>query len=67
MGDDIDLLAGSWRTLGDESGERVARFVIQGRDPVVLRATRPFTHMLGGDYFLVPGMHGLRVLAEERG
>jgi Dyp-type peroxidase family len=67
LGGDIDLLAGSWRTLGDEPDERVARFVIQGRDPVVLRATRPFTHMLGGDYFLVPGMHGLRVLAEERG
>ena len=67
LGRDIDLLAGSWPTPGDEQSERAARFVIQGRDPVVLRATQPFTHMLGGDYFLVPGMHGLRVLAEEGG
>jgi hypothetical protein len=39
------------------------RFVIQGTDPVILSVPRPFTRLLGGDYFLMPGMEGLEQLA----
>jgi len=59
LGDDIDLVAGSWR-----EGATHQPFVIQGPQPVVIRATKPLATLRGGDYFLMPGMDGLRLLAE---
>jgi hypothetical protein len=63
LGNDIDLIAGSLPPDGPT--ERAVRFVIQGTDPVVLRAPGPFARLLGGDYFLMPGMGGVRALARE--
>jgi deferrochelatase/peroxidase EfeB len=61
LGNDVDLIAGSLPPDGPT--ERAVRFVIQGTDPVVLRAPGPFARLLGGDYFLMPGMAGVRALA----
>jgi deferrochelatase/peroxidase EfeB len=57
LGTDRDLFAGSPRT--DGTGEQ---FIVQGRDPQILHVERPLARLEGGEYFLVPGMDGLRVL-----
>jgi deferrochelatase/peroxidase EfeB len=64
LGRDVDLLAGSWPEP-DEQGRRAGAgsFVIQGTHPVFLRAEAPLTEMQGGDYFLMPGVDGVRTLA----
>lgn len=63
LGRDIDLIAGSPPRTNEAAGERELRFVIQGTDPVVLPAKVPFARLMGGDYFLMPGMGGLNELA----
>jgi deferrochelatase/peroxidase EfeB len=63
LGGDVDLIAGSSPQSNEGSGEQAVRFVIQGTDPVILSVPRPFTRLLGGDYFLMPGMEGLEQLA----
>jgi deferrochelatase/peroxidase EfeB len=60
QGADVDLVAGSW----PEHGGPVS-FVIQGDPPVVVRARKPIATLRGGGYFLLPGMEGLRRLAEK--
>jgi hypothetical protein len=62
LGADIDLIAGSWPEP-DEHGRREAGSVIQGTHPVLFRAQDPLTELQGGDYFLMPGMDGLRALS----
>jgi deferrochelatase/peroxidase EfeB len=64
QGRDIDLVAGSWPEP-DEGGRRAGAgsFVIQGPHPIVLHAPT-LTKLQGGDYFLMPGVDGLRTLAE---
>lgn len=60
LGDDIDLVAGS-----RSEGATDLPFVVQGPRPVVIRAPRPFARFVGGAYFLMPGIEGLRLLATE--
>jgi deferrochelatase/peroxidase EfeB len=60
LGDDIDLVAGS-----RPKGATELPFVVQGPRPVVIRAPGPLAKFEGGDYFLMPGMEGLRRLAKE--
>jgi hypothetical protein len=62
LGDDIDLVAGS-----DPKRAEPLPFVIQGTRPVVIRAPGPIARFEGGDYFLMPGMEGLRLLEDEPG
>lgn len=56
--DDVDLVAGAWPPR-----RTTAPFVIQGPEPVTVDAPRPFVELRGGDYFLLPGMEGLRTLS----
>jgi deferrochelatase/peroxidase EfeB len=64
LGGHIDLLAGSWPEPGEPERRAAAgSVVIQGTHPVVYRAPGPVTELLGGDYFLMPGVDGLRALA----
>jgi hypothetical protein len=63
LGGDIDLIAGSLPETTEDPREQVVRFVIQGSDPVIVRAPGPFAQLVGGDYFLMPGIEGIRRLA----
>ena len=42
------------------------RFVVQGTHPFVVTWDRPFSELIGGDYFLFPGLAGLKRLAGAR-
>ena len=53
-GDDRDPL------LGAPGGS--GRFVLPGREPVVLDGVRSFVTTRGGEYFLLPGLTALRAL-----
>jgi deferrochelatase/peroxidase EfeB len=57
LGTDRDIFAGSPRT--DGTGEE---FIVQGLEPRIVRVERPLAELQGGEYFLMPGMDGLRVL-----
>jgi Dyp-type peroxidase family len=63
LGSEADLLLGS--------GEGAARMTIQGTPPVFLRRSAgepggmaPFVSTRGGEYFYLPGIEGLRTLAQ---
>jgi Dyp-type peroxidase family len=64
LGGDVDLIAGSPPRRADGSEEPEVHFVIQGTEPVLVRAPRPFAQLEGGEYFLMPGIDGVRWLAE---
>jgi deferrochelatase/peroxidase EfeB len=64
LGGDIDLIAGSPPRRAGGSDEAAVHFVIHGTEPVLVRAPAPFATLEGGEYFLVPGIDGIRWLAQ---
>jgi Dyp-type peroxidase family len=57
LGDDRDILAGA-----HDGG--AGKMVVQGDPPLLLRGPEPVTRLRGGGYFFLPGISGLRWLAE---
>ncbi len=55
LGDDRDPLVAGMESRGE--------MVVQGRPPIFLTGLPGFVTTLGGDYFLLPGIAGLRALA----
>lgn len=63
VGQDRDPLVAARDPLADGDGGS-GGMVIQGRPPVFLTGLQSFVTMRGGEYFLVPGVNGLRALAD---
>jgi hypothetical protein len=57
LGTDRDIFAGSPRPDGTPE-----QFIVQGLEPRTVHVDRPLAALQGGEYFLMPGMEGLRVL-----
>jgi hypothetical protein len=57
LGTDRDIFAGSPRPDGT-----CEQFIVQGPEPWTVHVERPLAALQGGEYFLMPGMEGLRVL-----
>jgi Dyp-type peroxidase family len=56
LGSDRDVLAGA----GDEGN----KFVVQGTPPTFARPPRPLVTCRGGEYFFLPGISALKMIAE---
>jgi hypothetical protein len=63
LGNDRDPLVAARDPLADGDSSSGGT-VIQGRPPLFLTGLQSFVTMRGGEYFLVPGLNGLRALAD---
>jgi len=61
IGRDPDIVAGA-RVPTDEGVVEPVHMVIQGVQPAIVTSDKPIAELIGGDYFLAPGWHGLHQL-----